>query len=133
MIGHFCGKTLLSLHINGFWSKYPKRLRFKSLLNLTLDNSWAKKLKFPTQLKYLGIWGHNPQGRLPLQIRRFSNLEELDLRLLDTLSYERLIQFSSLNPQVNKLTVVLQTNKAVTFRSCHHSHTWYRTILLWIW
>lgn len=105
MIGHFCGKTLLSLHINGFWSKYPKRLRFKSLLNLTLDNSWAKKLKFPTQLKYLGIWGHNPQGRLPLQIRRFSNLEELDLRLLDTLSYERLIQFSSLNPQVNKLTV----------------------------
>lgn len=107
-IVRFCGRTLNELIIRDYNPKCLKRLHFKVLQKLTLDEASAGKFKYHSRLKYLRLINSADQPtrtKLALRMRRYPHLEHLVLKNIDTLTYDRFRHFLSLNPQLKTLDV----------------------------
>lgn len=103
MIVQFCGETLKELSINNYSSTFPKEIQFSALEKLTLVNTAPGNLNVHSTLKYFSCDHSGKTLNLSLQSRTYPKLEHLQLRNVQTMTFDKLIQFLSHNRHLRKL------------------------------
>lgn len=105
MIVRFCGRTLEDLLINNYSSKFPEQMQFSALQKLTLVNAAPENLHVHSTLKYFSCDHSGNTLMLSLQMRTYPKLEYLQLRYVQTMTCDKLIEFLSHNQHLKKLDV----------------------------